>query len=59
MPDMTPEEKMKIFEEEKARIESQGKPPAKVRKEIRNIGCGTIFLILFGLFILAVIAVLL
>jgi hypothetical protein len=58
MPDLTPEERMKIFEEEKARIGFQEKPPAKVRKEMRNIGCGTIFLILFGLFVIAVIAVL-
>lgn len=69
MYELTPEEKQKIYAEEKARleaqeqlkaerarIESQPKPPSpQPQPAKRRMGCGSLLLILIGLVVLAVI----
>lgn len=68
MYELTPEEKQKIYAEEKARleaqeqlkaerarIESQPKPPSQPQPTKRSMGCGTFLLILVGLVVVAVI----
>jgi hypothetical protein len=47
MPDLTPEERAKISEKEKVRIET------------RNIGCGAVFIVLLVLLVIAALAILL
>lgn len=68
MYELTPEEKQKIYAEEKARLEaqeqikaerakleSQQNPPSEPQKAKRHLGCGTFMLILVGLVVIAVI----
>jgi hypothetical protein len=57
MTELKPEERQRIYEEEKARIEAQaqnvGEVTAKPKK--KSLGCGTFALILGGLVVLAVV----
>jgi len=68
MYELTPEEKQKIYAEEKARLEaqeqlkaerarneSQPSPPAQPRRAKRSMGCSTFLMIMVGLVVVAVI----
>lgn len=55
MPDLTPEEKQKIYAEEKARLEAQEKLKKEQQaKQSKNLGIGCLVIIIIGI-ILAVI----
>ncbi len=68
MYELSPEEKKKIYAEEKARLEAQDRlkaeraqaesrlaPPASPQKAKRSMGCGTFLLIMLGVVVLGVI----